>query len=49
MGGELFDDLVARTTYSERAAREIMEQLLDAVSYCNEMRIIHRVSTAVEY
>lgn len=42
VGGELFDDLVARTTYSERTAREIMQQLLDAVSYCHEMKTVQR-------
>ena len=43
-GGELLNDLVSRTTYSESTAREIFSQLLSAIAYLHRLRIVHRVS-----
>ena len=41
-GGELFDDIVAREFYSEKDASSCIQQILDSVSYCHRMGIIHR-------
>jgi serine/threonine protein kinase len=41
-GGELFDDIVAREFYSEKDASACIQQILQSVSYCHKMGIIHR-------
>ncbi len=41
-GGELFDRIVERGTYSERDAAEVCVQLLEAVEYLHGRGIIHR-------
>ncbi|CAD8175812.1 unnamed protein product [Paramecium octaurelia] len=41
-GGELFDKLASEKNFTEKKAAEIMKQVLSAVTYCHERKIIHR-------
>lgn len=41
-GGELFDRVVAKSSYTEREAREVVLVVLDAVAYCHRHGIVHR-------
>jgi calcium/calmodulin-dependent protein kinase I len=41
-GGELFDRIVERESYSEADAREVMWQLLNAIEYIHSQDIVHR-------
>ena len=41
-GGELFDRIVKKHNYSERAAAEIMRQMLETVAYMHELGVLHR-------
>jgi len=41
-GGELFDRIVERESYSEADAKEVMRQLLNAIQYIHAHDIVHR-------
>jgi serine/threonine protein kinase len=41
-GGELFDAIVNRGSYSEGEAAKIVHQILDAIAYVHEKGIAHR-------
>jgi len=41
-GGELFDRIVTRVTYTEEAARDTIRTLLQTVNYLHSQNIIHR-------
>jgi len=41
-GGELFDQIVSRGTYSERDAANVVRQILEAVAYMHDNGIAHR-------
>ena len=41
-GGELFDRIVERGSYTELDASELVKQVLDAVSYIHNIGIVHR-------
>lgn len=41
-GGELFDNIVQKGTYSEKEAAEVMRQILNAVEYLHKRGIVHR-------
>jgi len=41
-GGELFNYIIKRDTFSERLAHQIMTPLFDAVFYCHSLGIVHR-------
>jgi len=41
-GGELFDRIVEKESYSELHAREVMWQLLNAIEYIHSQEIVHR-------
>jgi calcium-dependent protein kinase len=41
-GGELFDKLHRRGRFTEGNAAKIMFQLLSAVAYCHDRKVIHR-------
>lgn len=41
-GGELFDDLVKRKSYTEEDARELMRKLASAIAYVHSKGIVHR-------
>jgi calcium/calmodulin-dependent protein kinase I len=42
MGGELFDRIVEKTTYTEKQAAESLRPIVDAVRYCHKLGIVHR-------
>ena len=41
-GGELFDRIVERGSYSEKDASECVKQILIAVDYLHNLGIVHR-------
>ncbi|KAJ0980014.1 hypothetical protein J5N97_015488 [Dioscorea zingiberensis] len=41
-GGELFDKIALKGRLSEREARKLFQQLIDAVSYCHDKGVFHR-------
>lgn len=41
-GGELFDKILEKKTFSEAEAAHIMEQILSAVVFCHGHGIVHR-------
>ncbi|WOG86335.1 hypothetical protein DCAR_0205537 [Daucus carota subsp. sativus] len=41
-GGELFDRIIAKGHYSERAAAEMCRQMVTVVHYCHSMGVMHR-------
>ena len=41
-GGELFDHIQNKGTYTEADAAQFMRQLVDAIAYCGRNGIIHR-------
>jgi calcium/calmodulin-dependent protein kinase I len=41
-GGELFDRIVEKESYSEKEAADTIRPIVDAIRYCHENGIIHR-------
>lgn len=41
-GGELFDRIVEKGSYTERDASHLIKQVLEAVDYMHEKGIVHR-------
>lgn len=41
-GGELFDHIISKTTFSESEAHKVIVPLFDAVMYCHDLGIVHR-------
>mmetsp|Transcript_18708 Transcript_18708/g.40335 ORF Transcript_18708/g.40335 Transcript_18708/m.40335 type:complete len:327 (-) Transcript_18708:152-1132(-) len=41
-GGELFDRIVAKSSYTEREAADLMITLTDALAYLHDLKIVHR-------
>ena len=41
-GGELFDRIVERGSYTELDATVLLQQILDAMSYLHDRNIVHR-------
>ena len=41
-GGELFDAIISRESYSEREAQQLVRTLLYTLYYCHEYNIVHR-------
>jgi serine/threonine protein kinase len=41
-GGELFDRIVEKHTYTEKEARDVCSIIFDAVNHCHMHRITHR-------
>ncbi|WOL00401.1 calcium-dependent protein kinase 29-like [Canna indica] len=41
-GGELFDQIVARGHYTERAAANVMKTIIEVVQHCHKNGVIHR-------
>jgi serine/threonine protein kinase len=42
LGGELFDRIVKKISYTEREARDLVRVLLDAIKYFHDRNIVHR-------
>ena len=40
-GGELFDRIIEKESYTEHEAVETIRPVIDAIHYCHEMGIIH--------
>jgi len=41
-GGELFDRIVEKESYTEREAANTIRPIIDAIRYCHDMGVIHR-------
>ena len=41
-GGELFDRIIEKESYTEHEAVETIKPIIDAIHYCHEMGIVHR-------
>lgn len=41
-GGELFDRIVEKTTYSEKEARDVCKIIFKAMDHCHQCRVAHR-------
>jgi len=41
-GGELFDYIIKKETFSEEEAHKVIVPLFDALMYCHDMGIVHR-------
>ena len=41
-GGELFDRIVEKGTYTEKDASDLLSQILSAVNYLHNQGIVHR-------
>ena len=41
-GGELFDRIVAKGSYTERDASKVLRQILEAIDYMHDKDIVHR-------
>lgn len=41
-GGELFDEIVKRSFYTESKARDLIKTLIEAINHCHEKNIVHR-------
>ena len=41
-GGELFDRIVEKESYSEKMASDTIQPIVDAIRYCHELGIVHR-------
>ena len=41
-GGELFDRIVEKESYSEKEASDTIRPIVDAIRYCHGLGIVHR-------
>ena len=41
-GGELFDEIITRKSFSEKDAAQIIKQVLSAIAYCHSQNVCHR-------
>ena len=41
-GGELFDRIISKGSYTERDASNLIRQVLEAVDYLHELGVVHR-------
>lgn len=41
-GGELFDRIVEKESYSEKEASDTIRPIVDAIRYCHSIGVIHR-------
>ena len=48
-GGELFDRIVEKGSYTEKDASGLMRQVLEAVDYMHEQGVVHRDLKVSDY
>ena len=41
-GGELFEEIVSKITFTENEAAKIIMQILSGIAYCHNIGIVHR-------
>ena len=41
-GGELFEKISSMKSFTEKQAAQTMKQILSAVNYCHQNKIVHR-------
>jgi serine/threonine protein kinase len=41
-GGELFDRIIEKKTFTEKEARDVMRCILDGLKYMHSKRVVHR-------
>lgn len=41
-GGELFDEIIARGSFEEKDAANVIKQLLSSIAYCHDQNVCHR-------
>ena len=41
-GGELFDRIVEKSTYTEGEAKRVLRPIVDAVRYLHDLQVVHR-------
>ena len=41
-GGELFDEILKRKTFTEKDAAVVIKQVLSAIAYCHDKNVAHR-------
>jgi serine/threonine protein kinase len=41
-GGELFDRIVKKSSYTEKEARDLVKILLEAIKHCHDRGVVHR-------
>ena len=41
-GGELFDQIIEKKYFSEKRAAQVFKQMMSAVFYCHQHKIVHR-------
>ena len=48
-GGELFDRIVEKGSYTEKDAADLIKQVLDAVAYMHREGVVHAASVPPDY
>jgi len=48
-GGELFDRIVEKGSYTEKDASHLIRQILEAVDYMHEQGVVHRDLKVITY
>ena len=41
-GGELFDEIIKRTKFTEDDAAQLVNHLLSCINYCHKQHLVHR-------
>jgi serine/threonine protein kinase len=41
-GGELYDEIIKRSLFSEQEASQILKQIVEALSYLHSQNVVHR-------
>lgn len=41
-GGELFETILEKSSFSEQEAKELILPIVDAIKYCHSLGIVHR-------
>lgn len=41
-GGELYDEIIKRSLFSEQEASQILKQIVEALAYLHSQNVVHR-------